>query len=229
MDQLRVYGDERQLAQCIYCGGETETRDHVPSRILLDKPYPSNLPVVFACQACNEGFSIDEEYVACLVECTLAGSVEVESIRRDKIRRILRKKPKLVARLAQARVVTETGTSFRIEEDRVRNVVVKLARGHAAYELHDPHLEDPLRLSIAPLETMPMDAREDFESPPEVSIWPEVGSRAMQRRAAAFRSEPAPGWIIVQPGRYRYLASVGDAVLIRVVLSEYMGCEVVWG
>jgi hypothetical protein len=25
---------------CIYCGGETETREHVQSKVLLDEPYP---------------------------------------------------------------------------------------------------------------------------------------------------------------------------------------------
>ncbi|MGD0649715.1 MAG: hypothetical protein ABSA97_00995 [Verrucomicrobiia bacterium] len=38
----------------------------------------------------------------------------------------------------------------------------------------------------------------------------------------------ASTWIVVQPGRYRYLASVGDGVIIRLVISEYLGCEVIW-
>jgi hypothetical protein len=46
MQQLRSYADERLVASCVYCGNVTETRDHVPSRILLDEPYPENLPVV---------------------------------------------------------------------------------------------------------------------------------------------------------------------------------------
>ena len=31
MEQRRFYADERLLAGCIYCGGATESRDHVPS------------------------------------------------------------------------------------------------------------------------------------------------------------------------------------------------------
>lgn len=50
MHQLRNYGDERQLSACVFCRRETETRDHVPSRVLLDEPYPENLPVVPACR-----------------------------------------------------------------------------------------------------------------------------------------------------------------------------------
>jgi hypothetical protein len=38
----------------------------------------------------------------------------------------------------------------------------------------------------------------------------------------------AHGWIVVQEGRYRFLASTGDGILVRMVLSEYLACEVVW-
>ena len=53
MDQLRDYADSRLLSDCIYCGGPAETRDHVPSRCLLERPYPENLPAVGCCKECN--------------------------------------------------------------------------------------------------------------------------------------------------------------------------------
>src|SRR5450759_3414803 len=100
--QLMNFGDERQVAQCAYCGADTPTRDHVPSRVFLDEPYPDQLPVVPACQNCNEGFSIDEEYLACLIECVVAGSTYPGDIRRAKIRRTLQARPALAGRLARA-------------------------------------------------------------------------------------------------------------------------------
>ena len=214
------------MAACIHCGGDTRTRDHVPPKVLLDEPYPENLPVVPSCKSCNEAFSMDEEYVACLVECTLAGSVQEEDIRREKIRRVLRSKPALAAKLIQAQKVTDNGTSFAVDTDRVRNVVLKLGRGHAAFELNEPQYDEPRSLSFVPLVSMPSDTRDLFETPLQSPLWPEVGSRAMQRLAVVWPA--APGWILVQPGRYRYLASVGDGVVIRMVISEYLGCEVVW-
>src|SRR5579883_1837339 len=72
MEQIPNFGDIRQLAWCVYCGGGTETRDHVPSKVLLDDPLPKNLAVVPACLSCNTGLSGDE-YFACLIECVLAG------------------------------------------------------------------------------------------------------------------------------------------------------------
>lgn len=35
--------------------------------------------------------------------------------------------------------------------------------------------------------------------------------------------------IAVQPGRYRYLASTDTSkIMLRIVLGEYLACEVVW-
>ena len=62
-----------------------ETKDHVPSKILLDEPYPEHLPVVPACQICNRGFSSDEAYVACLIESAKWGTTEIDQIKREKI------------------------------------------------------------------------------------------------------------------------------------------------
>jgi hypothetical protein len=36
------------------------------------------------------------------------------------------------------------------------------------------------------------------------------------------------GWITVQEGRYRFVAAAGAAAIVRMVLSEYLACEVVW-
>ena len=93
MDQLKSYADERLMAGCVYCGRATETRDHVPSRVLLDEPYPENLPVVPSCEECNRGYSLDEQYFACLVECARVGSIK--AVERPKIARILLESPAL--------------------------------------------------------------------------------------------------------------------------------------
>src|SRR5580700_2734927 len=85
MQQLANFGDDGNKGWCIFCGGPEETRDHVPSRVFLDQPYPDNLPVVPACHRCNTSFSADEEYLACLIECAKAGSVEEACSARPRI------------------------------------------------------------------------------------------------------------------------------------------------
>jgi len=64
MEHLDSYADDRLVLGCTYCHRDTDTREHVPSRILLDEPYLDNLPVLPACAKCNQGFSLDEEYFA---------------------------------------------------------------------------------------------------------------------------------------------------------------------
>ena len=125
-----------------------ETRDHVPSKVLLDEPYPANLPVVPACRACNESFSRDEEYLACLLECVLAGSTHVENFQRPKIRKILARRPALAAVIEASRH-HDDGIMFT-DRDRVRNVILKLVRGHMAFEMDEPQLEEPSYARLLP-------------------------------------------------------------------------------
>ena len=118
------------------------------------------------------------------------------------------------------------------EAGRVRNVILKLARGHAAYELY-PKLEKPSIVGFAPLQILSDDQRSAFEQvagDDETDLWPEIGSRAFLR---AFGKSPdrlplSGGWVVVQPGRYRYSVSETGGVIVRMVLSEYLACEVVW-
>jgi hypothetical protein len=227
MDHFNSYADSRLIAACIYCGAGTETRDHCPSRILLDEPYPENLPIVPACGACNGGFSLDEEYFACLVECARTGSIE--TVQRPKIRRILKDSPALAAKLGNARKATDNGeTLFSVEGERIKAIALKLARGHAAFELSRTARQEPSHIMITPLHVMAAEARQHFETPPPVSGYPEVGSRAMQRMFVVGDSIFGPGWIDVQDGQYRYLAVTEGAFMIRFVVGEYLACEIIW-
>lgn len=226
MKQIEPLGDERVLAGCVYCGGPPETRDHVPSRVLLDKPFPENLPVVPCCSSCNNSFSLDEEYCAALVDCVRVGSARPTGRHRDKVQRILERQPALTATLEAARSVDANGQiTFVPDLARIETVVRKLAVGHAASELHTVDAEGP-SVSVAPLPALDETSREAFETPPEVCLYPEVGSRAMLRMFE--HGVPSPSWIVVQPGRYRFLASPGLPVLVRIVIGEYLACEVVW-
>src|SRR5689334_904074 len=107
MEQLKNYADDRLINGCIYCGDREETRDHVPSRVFLDAPLPENLPVVGACLACNNGFSRDEEYLACLIESAIVGSTDPDHMRRPGVASILRRAPALRARIEAAKSIKE--------------------------------------------------------------------------------------------------------------------------
>lgn len=196
---LANQGDARQTGFCAYCGGRTETKDHVPSKVFLNRPYPDDLPTVFACRDCNASFSLDEEYVACLVEIASSGPTDA----RDEVARILNHKPALRARLDAAKVSISEGVGYLPETERLGTVLMKLARGHACHELNEPRLDEPSHQAFAVLPALAPDARRAFEAAPIADVFPEVGSRGMQRLAQQAWSY---SWVWVQPGRYRYLA-----------------------
>jgi hypothetical protein len=110
-------------------------------------------------------------------------------------------------------------------------VVLKLARGHAAYELY-PKFENPDHISIFPLPALDDRARQTFEGGDGnvVEPWPEIGSRAFMRASGAKPDlfSQIGDWIIVQPDRYRYAVKETGGISVRIVLSEYLGCEVFW-
>lgn len=227
MKQIPDYGDSRTLDYCAFCGGRTGTCDHCPSKVFLDKPYPENLPVVFACSDCNGGFSLDEEYLACLLACVTCGSTDPEAMEREKVARILTDKPALRARIESARLLLGDAVGYRPEHDRVAATVTKLAQGHALYELHESFARPPDSLDFQPLPDVGEAARASFESHQSPGIWPEVGSRAMQRIISGADSTH-DAWIIVQPGRYRYRVSWTAGVCVQIVIGEYLGCEARW-
>jgi hypothetical protein len=214
---------------CVYCGGETRTRDHCPPKVFLDEPYPDDLQIVPACLECNQRASLDEEYTACLIDCVIAGSADPAMVRRLKIRNILDKKPSLVSKFTFARRELDGKTIFSVEHGRIGNVVRKLAQGHVAYDLNEPQLDEPSAIGYIPFENMDGVARDQFESsidPVGLHAWPEVGSRAMQR---LIESDPEEAvWIEVQPGRYRYQVSLAGGIAVRMVIGEYLACEVRW-
>ena len=241
VDQLRDYADSRLLSGCIYCGGPAETRDHVPSRCLLDRPYPENLPVVGCCKKCNKGFSGDEQYLVCLVESALCGSTDPSKIQRPSVARILQNTPALRARIEAAKTETNDHVMFAVEHPRVANVMLKLARGHAAFELSQPCRIEPDHFWCQQLTDLPAAARKEFDAAHVQDVFGEVGSRGMQRMLVTqvtLQSESGDqrqlglivnDWVEVQDGRYRYLAidDVGG-VVIRIIVSEYLACEVAW-
>lgn len=230
MKQLQCYGDSRNKGFCVHCGGADETRDHVPPKVFLDEPYPENLPVCPSCFKCNNASSIDEEYVACLLECILAGEPDVAKIRRSKVARLLDEKPLLLERLRQCRSVTDGVPAWGPEIDRVKAVIVKLARGHAAYELNEPKTGKPRYVRFIPLPEMSQAEQDEFEEigSAVVAPWPEVGSRALQRLLIAGADVYEEGWVVVQEGNYRFRTSQEDGLIVQMVIRDYLACQVGW-
>jgi len=133
-------------------------------------------------------------------------------------------------RLQRARTDGAEGPVWAAENDRVNRVVLKLARCHAAFELNEPpQLHQPSHLGVKPLPLMSEDEREAFERDDNAfDVWPEVGSRAMQRVLVTGTDAFVEGWLTAQEGNYRFRTSQANGLTVKIVLREYLSCEVVW-
>ena len=162
MRQVPDYSDVRNKGRCVHCGAANETSDHVPSKIFLDEPFPENLPASPSCFRCNNALSLDEEYVACLLECVIAGDVDPNKIARPRIARSLTRNQPLAERLRKARDSFRDHVIWDFESARVTKVLLKLARGHVAYELNEPRITAPAFFFFKPLIAMTPSEREHF-------------------------------------------------------------------
>ena len=50
----------------------------------------------------------------------------------------------------------------------------------------------------------------------------------MQRVLVAGTDAFDEGWLVVQEGNYRFRTSQANGLTVKIVLREYLGCEVVW-
>jgi len=118
-------------AQCVYCRSRAETRDHVPPKCLLEKPYPKNLLTVPSCRRCNESFSLDEEYFfVALAQVGFCPTLLSKLEEGDDVDRALNRRAALDERIAQSLTVEEGGSvSFRPELERMAKIVRKIAFG----------------------------------------------------------------------------------------------------
>ncbi|NPU99900.1 MAG: hypothetical protein HPY53_00815 [Brevinematales bacterium] len=228
MEQIVPQSNGRLKYFCVYCGDAADTREHVPPRVFLDEPYPENLPVVPACKRCNEGFSDDEAYMACVIECALAGTTDPNILKRDKVKRILSETPLLRKRIDEQIIKKGSDTYFSIEIERFKNIIIKLAKGHIMHENSECPLTDPTRVLMIPIIEMSEEALKEFEQPDSFSfqsLLPEVGSRSLFRWAA---NNLNYSWINVQSGNYSYLFSCNNGLRVRMIIRDYLACEVYW-
>ena len=235
MEDIGEFSDRRHKAWCIHCGSGISdfktNKDHVPSKSLLEEPYPPELPTTEICTNCNSSFSRDEEYFAAFLGAVLSGSTEPEAQKTATAARIFRHSEALRKRIdAQRQDYTTPSGEKRIvwnpELDRVRNVIVKNARGHVYYELGQPAFGEPSNVGIWPLENLPEPELGGFLTIDQIVGWPEVGSRMMTRLLTGQDMED--GWIVVQDGIYRFAAVENDGFLVRSIIREYVAAEVFW-
>jgi hypothetical protein len=185
--RVKPIGRTSQPRICVYCGAVPDTRDHVPSIVLLDEPFPDDLPTVPACGRYNHSLSEDEKYLACFMECVVCGTTDPQALHRHKMGHILTTKARLRRRIDKAR---EDCLNWRPEAESIRSVVLKLATGHTTFELLSrikgvrfPTLREPSEFAVTTLDFLSDKEKAYFEDTwaLELDLLPKVGSRAFVR------------------------------------------------
>lgn len=184
---------------------------------------------------------MDEQYLVCFIEAALAGSTDPDKIRRPSIARTLQRSAALRSRIESAKKQIDGQVEFEIEENRAKNVMLKIARGHAAFELSQPCQHEPDSYWCAPLANLKKDDSELFEGVHVQQLIGEIGSRGIQRMLVTevkLQSEEGKiiklgilitDWMDVQDRYYRFIAIDDvDGIIIRMVIAEYLACEVRW-
>ena len=107
------------------------TRDHVPPRCLLEKPFPPGLLTVPSCHDCNNGFSLDEQYLQIVLAHISFEPHLMEKVDEGgSVDRALARAPALDERIAQSLEVAGDGrVLFKPETERILSIAEKIAIG----------------------------------------------------------------------------------------------------
>ncbi|HLC41441.1 MAG TPA: hypothetical protein VJO34_07405 [Methylomirabilota bacterium] len=129
------------MKSCTYCDQPGDTDDHVPPKLLFAKPRP-RLITVPACKACNQGASLDDEYLrlVLVLEDQAARHSEAQRVR-EAVMRSIEKPTKLAFRKAlfsrirylqrrsPAGLYLGTVPGYRVDHNRLTRVIERTTRG----------------------------------------------------------------------------------------------------
>ncbi|MVB12076.1 hypothetical protein CAFE_28070 [Caprobacter fermentans] len=236
----RVVFERGSDMYCVYCGDVADTREHCPSKVFLSKPYPDDLPVVPACQKCNNGFSKDELYTKAFIEyyqnyCYYT-TISVSEKRKE-------------VREAKQKFAECVESNKIVYDERIGEILIKLSICHAAYELTEAYHEDDrsgmpeyVSYTFRPNMTQEeIDASDDF-IPINDCVLPIIGSRVFNKiyvfgpALSAVESDDmfvtqqaVMDWTDVQDNHYRYVCWLDSQhINVKLVINEFLYAMVVF-
>ena len=113
------------------------------------------------------------------------------------------------------------------EKDRIKEVILKLSRGHIAYELGIQRVDEPEFIEILPIPSMSKAKLEAFYLLESGHLYPEIGSRAYVNSLTG-KPTAYEQWFAVQNNRYYYAVGQSHGDWVKIVLSNYLACHVAW-
>jgi len=220
---------------CIYCHTNiANSREHLPSRIFLDTPYPEEYSIVPACKKCNSGFSTDEVYVSCFIDkLRNAISKNINPLREKTVSSINHDKE--LARALNEQIRTDGEKIFvKYEPEPFSKILTKLAKGHLC-QMQDKVFESDClfncNFKFSP--DLSEVERYHFEELPLAGMINECGSDFTHGliivEGIGLPSQAFVPWNEIQEGNYRYLTYFDhDNYIVRIVICETLFAEVLF-
>lgn len=235
------YGDKRLLEllkynkkgdfKCIYCYEKANTREHIPSKIFLNEPYSNNLAILPACFNCNNSYSENEQYLACLIDYVQYKLYNLKTVKRDKIKKAFTSRPHIKNQLEESTIYLDNGKLHYIEynHNKIKDILLKLAIGHATYSLSKIYFEEPNMINYKFFTELSNEEVNNFNEEILCDISPEIGSRSFDNIAFINGNIPLVTWNIVQYNQYRYLVYESKtSTNVKIVIGEFFYSEVIW-
>lgn len=237
-DGLRtlIEKNKRFDSVCIYCGSNpAKSKEHLPSRVFLDTPYPKEYSIVPACEKCNIGFSADEVYISCFVDkLRNALSKNMFPLREKTISAVSHDKG--LARILCEQIRTENDKIFvNYQPEPFFKILIKLAKGHLC-KAQDKVVESDC--SVECNFKFKPDLSEDeiyhYEELPLAEKASECGSDfthalLIVEGISLPSSQIFIPWNEVQGGNYRYLTYFENYnYAVRIVICETLFAEVLF-
>lgn len=223
MHQIKPQNDTRYDNICCYCQNQiidNKTRDHVPSKILLEEPFPENLPIIYCCYDCNQSFSTDEEYFACMIEYICSETKDINLFERQKITEILNKKTHLRKRIENNIEIENEIIKIKLEEKPINNVLKKLLYGHLSFELSNPYIENWNYIRMDTLDNLTQTEIDLFFENKSIDKSPEIGSR-LSLVITLNNNIPISNWKIVQNDFYQYKIDINaESTCLKILIRN---------
>lgn len=236
----KIVYDKNSYSECIYCGNAANTREHIPSKVFLVKPFPNNLGIVPACQNCNKSFSNDELFLSLLIEIIKSNHYGKGYILPEKSKIRMNYNKKMISDIKRL-IENKELDQFN---KKISNILFKLAVGHSVYELSEGYCIKNGQINYSFLNRMSTEEINEFILPFDIggNPLPEVGSRVYERilivelnLTSIHDSEQkliAPllllDWVDVQDTKYTYTCyKFGNEIIVKIIINDFMYAKVI--
>jgi hypothetical protein len=155
----------------------------------------------------------------------------LKAVKRSKIQKAFNARPHIQNQFEESTKYNTNGDieSIEINDDKIKNILLKLSIGHATYSLSSIHLGEPSVINYKFLPQLTKEEMDNFNLEPICDVLPEIGSRGATYVSILNDGIPLTTWNIIQDNQYRFLAfNDKNSTTIRIVIGEYFYSEVIW-